>query len=109
MGSVPVKVMLGVVPPDEAMLPDAVTEVTQVEQVRVSAVPPNETAPPPANGPLVLTVTLEFWSWALPMVDEAMTWPLGLTASKEEVRPVNARLVVVADVVVAVLMVSPPT
>ena len=73
MGRVPVKVMLGVVPPDEAMLPDAVTEVTHVAQVRVRPDAPNAVEPPPPRGPDVLMVTDEFWSWALPMVDEAIT------------------------------------
>jgi hypothetical protein len=38
--------------------------VRQVEQVRVS-VPPRETAPPPANGPVVFTVTDELAKLAL--------------------------------------------
>ena len=73
MGRVPVKVMLGVVPPDDAMLPDAVTDVTQVAQVRVRPDDPSAVEPPPPNGPLVLMVTDEFWSCALPMVDDEMT------------------------------------
>ena len=73
MGRVPVKVMLGVVPPEDAMLPDAVTLVTQVVQVRVNPDDPKAVVPPPPKGPDALMVTDEFWSCALPMVDEAMT------------------------------------
>ena len=73
MGRVPVKVMLGVVPPDDAMLPDAVTLVTQVAQVRVRPDDPNAVDPPPPKGPEVLMVTEEFCSWALPMVEDEMT------------------------------------
>ena len=64
------------------------------------SVPPRDTAPPPPKGVAVLTVREEFWSWALPMVDEAITCPFGFTARREEVSPVKAKLVVVALVVV---------
>lgn len=73
MGRVPVKVMLGVVPPDDAMFPDAVTEVTQVAQVSVKPADPNAVDPPPPKGPEVVMVTDEFCSCALPMVVDAMT------------------------------------
>ena len=57
-------------------------------------------ADPPREIELPLIVTEEYWSWLLPMVEEAMTWPFGLTARSDEVRPVKARFVVVAFVVV---------
>jgi hypothetical protein len=47
----------------------------------------------------------EFWSCAFPIVDEAMTCPLLLTARRDEVSPVNARFVVVAFVVVLLVTV----
>ena len=62
--------------------------------------PPRETLPPPERGPLVLRVKEEFCSWALPIVEEAMTWPFPFTERRELVKPVKARLVVVALVVV---------
>lgn len=73
IGSTPVKVMFGVVPPEDAMLPDPVTVVTQVVQVSVSPADPSAVDPPPPKGPEVLMVTDEFCSWALPMVEDAMT------------------------------------
>jgi hypothetical protein len=63
-------------------------------------VPPRETAPPPVRPPEVLMVMAEFWSWALPMVVEEITWPFAFTARRDDVRPVKAKLVVVAEVVV---------
>ncbi len=63
--------------------------------------PPREIVLPPVRPPAVLMVIDEFSSCAFPIVDEAMTCPLALTARSDDESPVNARLVVVAFVVVA--------
>ena len=48
---------------------------------------PRETVPPPERPEPEETVTLEFWSWLLPMVEVATTWPAPLTAMSELARP----------------------
>lgn len=54
IGITPVTVMLGVVPPEEAMLPEPVTAVTHVVQVMLGVVPPDD-----AIGPVAVTAVTE--------------------------------------------------
>ena len=55
----------------------------------------------PRLEPRAIPEMVLFCSWLLPIDDEATTWPLAFTERRELVRPVKAKLVVVAEVVVA--------
>jgi len=68
--------------------------------------PPSDTVAPPVIPPVVLTVIDEFWSCAFPIVEVATTCPPAFTARSDDESPVNARLVVVAFVVVPLVTVS---
>ena len=59
--------------------------------------------PPPVRPEVPLKVTEAFWSWLLPMVVGETTAPLLKTESRALERPVMARLVVVAEVPVALV------
>src|SRR3989338_1916363 len=71
-------------------------------KVEASArVPPKETVAPPVREPAVVTVIEEFASWLFPIEVVATTLPVGSVARSEERIEGKARLVVVAEVVVA--------
>ena len=73
-------------------------------KVEASArVPPKETTAPPVREPAVVTVIEEFASWLFPIEEVATTLPVGSVARSEERIEVKARLVVVAEVVVALV------
>ena len=67
--------------------------------------PPSDTAPPPESPVPEFTVTEEYCSCPFPIVEVETTWPVGLTARREFERPVKARLVVVAEVEVELIVV----
>ena len=53
--------------------------------------------------PSAIPEIVEFWSWLLPIVEEATTEPLPFTERRVFVKPVKVRFVVVPDVVVALV------